>query len=349
METPDLITGNADIVELSATMFFACASDCMRKLRTQALQVACCDIPVLLVGESGTGKEVIATLIHNASHRARRPFLKVNCAAVPSELLESELFGYEAGAFTGAVRSKPGKFELADKGTILLDEVGEMPPPLQAKLLHVLQDQEYSRLGGRSTTRVDVRVLAATNVNIQEAIASRSLRPDLYYRLNGMTLRVPPLRERKEELPVLMNEFMARLSQRFARPPRSFSPGVMQCALSYGWPGNLRELQNFVKRFLILGDEELALADLSGAHGAEHGYSDWTSDGGLKSLGRSAKNGAESIAIAEALHKTSWNRKDAAALLKISYKALLYKIRQHDLRPPGATGNTSIKPANAVV
>jgi two-component system, NtrC family, response regulator AtoC len=334
---------SAEIVEFSNDMFFACASDCMRKLRAQAVQVASCDIPVLLLGESGTGKEVIATLIHHASPRAKRPMLKVNCAAVPADLLESELFGYEVGAFTGAVKAKPGKFELADKGTILLDEIAEMPPALQAKLLHVLQDQEFSRLGGRTTTKVDVRVLAATNIDIQEAIAARTLRPDLYYRLNGVSLRLPALRDRKEEIALLMNQFMLRLSQRFARPAPPLTPRLLQAAMGYPWPGNLRELQNFVKRYLVLGDEELAITELTSHNGMNGSISiEANGDGGLKTLGRSAKDGAEAIAIAEALEKTNWRRKDAAILLKISYKALLYKMRQHDLRPPGLPRSNTV-------
>ncbi len=183
------------------------ASPVMRKLRSQAALVANVLIPVLMLGESGTGKEVMARLIHKLSPRAHRTFLKVGCAAVPADLLESELFGYEAGAFTGANHPKPGKFELCNKGTILLDEIEEMPPLLQAKLLHVLQDQQFSRLGGRTVIKVDVRILAATNINIPEALASKRLREDLYYRLNAFTLQIPPLRERKEEIPILLKHF----------------------------------------------------------------------------------------------------------------------------------------------
>jgi two-component system, NtrC family, response regulator AtoC len=189
----------------------------MRKIRSQAALVANVDIPVLLLGESGTGKEVLGRLIHKLSPRAHRTFLKVNCAAVPADLLESELFGYEPGAFTGANHAKPGKFELCNKGTILLDEIGEMPPQLQAKLLHVLQDQQFSRLGSRSVIKVDVRILAATNINIPEALANKRLREDLYYRLNAFTLQIPPLRERKEEIPILLKHFMTRMAERYAR------------------------------------------------------------------------------------------------------------------------------------
>jgi transcriptional regulator with PAS, ATPase and Fis domain len=311
----------------------------MRKIRSQAALVANVDIPVLLLGESGTGKEVLGRLVHKLSPRAHRTFLKVNCAAVPADLLESELFGYEAGAFTGATHAKPGKFELCNKGTILLDEIGEMPPILQAKLLHVLQDQQFSRLGSRSVIKVDVRILAATNINIPEALANKRLREDLYYRLNAFTLNLPPLRERKEEIPILLKHFMSRMAEQYARPPLPLSPTLMTACLEYAWPGNLRELSNFIKRYLILGDESLAIAELNPksdvnggqrADGAPKGTESSTG-GGLKSLSRSAKDEAEAGAITQALEQTNWNRKQAAALLKISYKALLYKIRQYGI------------------
>jgi transcriptional regulator with PAS, ATPase and Fis domain len=306
----------------------------MQKIRSQAALVARCDIPVLLLGESGSGKEVIATLIHNLSPRASRPFLKVNCAAVPAELLESELFGYEAGAFTGAVKSKPGKFELCNKGTILLDEIGEMPPALQAKLLHVLQDNEFSRLGARSTTKVDVRILAATNIDVKEAMATKKLRPDLYYRLNGLQLRVPSLRERKEEIPILLKQFLARAADSFGRPAPQISSRLIQACLSYSWPGNLRELQNMVKRYIVLGDEDLAISELSGGAASYPAAAPVEPGSGLKSIVRSVKSEAEAVAISDALQGTNWNRKQAAKKLGISYKALLYKIRELNLQPP---------------
>jgi two-component system response regulator AtoC len=328
-----------EVEELCDDVYFVAASPAMRKIRSQAALVANVDIPVLLLGESGTGKEVVARLIHKLSPRAHRTFLKVNCAAVPADLLESELFGYEAGAFTGATHPKPGKFELCNKGTILLDEIGEMPPSLQAKLLHVLQDQQFSRLGSRSVIKVDVRILAATNINIPEALANKRLREDLYYRLNAFTLSLPPLRDRKEEIPILLKHFMSRLSERYARAPLPMSAGLMQACLDYTWPGNLRELSNFIKRFLILGDEKLAVNELQpkidgdGAHfdGSSRNSGENNGGGGLKSLARNAKDEAEAEAINKALEETNWNRKQAAALLKISYKALLYKIRQYGI------------------
>src|SRR5450432_1928982 len=328
---------SGEVEELTEDVFFIAASPAMRKIRSQAALVANVDIPVLLLGESGTGKEVLGRLIHKLSPRAHRTFLKVNCAAVPADLLESELFGYEPGAFTGATHAKPGKFEICNKGTILLDEIGEMPPLLQAKLLHVLQDQQFSRLGSRSVVPVDVRILAATNINIPEAIANKRLREDLYYRLNAFTMNIPPLRERKEEIPILLKHFMSHMSERYARSPLSMSPRFLQACLDYPWPGNLRELNNFIKRYIVLGDEKLAInelrpkGDAAGAHfdPAARGASD--SSGGLKSVARGAKDEAEAEAIAHALEATNWNRKQAAALLQISYKALLYKIRQYGI------------------
>ncbi len=342
-----------DIEELCDDVFFVAASPAMKKIRSQAALVANVDIPVLLLGESGTGKEVLGRLIHKLSPRAHRTFLKVNCAAVPADLLESELFGYEAGAFTGATHPKPGKFELCNKGTILLDEIGEMPPGLQAKLLHVLQDQQFSRLGSRTLVKVDVRILAATNINIPEALATKRLREDLYYRLNAFTMSLPPLRERKEEIPIHLKHFMSRMSESYARSPLPLSPPLMEACLRHSWPGNLRELSNFIKRYLVLGDETLAASELQprpdggvGMHVGMHAegrsaVAGAESAGGLKSLSRTAKDEAEAEAIARALEETNWNRKQAAALLQISYKALLYKIRQYGIAQSRSTHRLS--------
>lgn len=325
--------------ELSSDLFFIAASPAMRKVRAEAAQVAMINVPVLMLGESGVGKEVVARLIHKLSPRAHRTFLKVNCAALPSELLESELFGYEPGAFTGANRPKPGKFELCNHGTILLDEIGEMHPTLQAKLLHVLQDQQFSRLGGRTTISVDVRILAATNVNVQQAIASKRLREDLYYRLNAFTINLPPLRERREEIPLLLRHFMASMAERYARPPLPLSEALMDACMRHNWPGNLRELENLVKRYLILGDEAVIIEELDPQNNSmlAAGSAKRPVDGDLKSLVRGLKDEAEMQAISDALEQTRWNRKEAARLLNISYKALLYKIRQYGIDPHAET------------
>lgn len=324
------------VEDVSDDVKFIAGAESMRKIRAQVGMIARVDVPVLLLGESGTGKEVVARLIHKLSSRADRTFLKVNCAALPGELLESELFGYEPGAFTGALKSKPGKFEQCDQGTILLDEIGEMPPGLQAKLLHVLQDQEFSRLGSRSVVRVDVRILAATNVDIPHALTTKKLREDLYYRLNALTITLPPLRERRESIPALLRHFMMLFSARFGREPLPLSPRLMSAAVNHSWPGNLRELENFVKRYLIIGDEGQMLSDLGGegegkpaATPAPAPARPQSND--LKSLVRDLKSDAEMEAIGRVLEQTKWNRKEAARQLNISYKALLYKIRKYEL------------------
>lgn len=323
-------------IPLTDTQSFVRFSPRMRDIESQAALVARADIPLLILGESGTGKEVLALYTHKMSSRSQRTFLKVNCAAMPAELIESELFGYEQGAFTGAVKTKQGKFEDCNGGTIFLDEIGEMPAMLQAKLLQVLQDGTFSRLGGRSTIKVDVRVIAATNINMKQAIAKKTFREDLYYRLNGFTLNVPPLRERREEIPVLANYFMRKGAARYGRSPLAFSPGFMAKLTQYGWPGNLRELENIVNCYLVLGDEKEILREI-GSFEAPAQISVVTAETpnrvGLKRLVRNLKGEAESTAIAQVLEEKRWNRKAAASDLKISYKALLYKIKQYNLEP----------------
>jgi two-component system response regulator AtoC len=327
---------NEVVDELDDDLFFLAASPAMKQLRAQAALIAKVDVPVLLLGESGVGKEILARLIHKMSVRAHRSMVKVNCAALPADLLESELFGYDAGAFTGASKSKPGKFEMAHKGTILLDEIGEMGAGLQAKLLHVLQDGSFSRLGGRANITADARVLAATNIDVRKAIAERKLREDLYYRLNAFTLTVPPLRERREEVPVLLRYYMNNLARQFGKNAPPVSDRLMQECMRYHWPGNLRELCNLVKRFLVLGDEGTVIEELRMRSQEEPGESDGSpaaARGGLKAMMRNLKDDAEAREIQRALEDANWNRKVAAAQLNISYKALLYKIKQHGLSP----------------
>jgi transcriptional regulator with PAS, ATPase and Fis domain len=317
----------------------------MQKIRAQAAQVAKVDMPVLLLGESGAGKEVLARLIHKLSRRAGKPMIKVNCAALPHELLESELFGYEAGAFTGATRSKPGLLELCDKGTIFLDEIGEMSPVLQAKLLHVLQDGKFSRLGGRTTITSDFRVLAATNINVKEAIEAKAFREDLYYRLNAFTINVPPLRERREEIPFLLRHFVQQFSEKYNCPAVEYSEELIRACMQHSWPGNLRELGNFVKRYLVLQDEAQAIAELEITNaGAQLAASLDDEDSmigsgdDLKSMVQNLKERAEPKIIERVLIATKWNCKTAAMQLKISYKALLYKMKQYRIFPPGVSG-----------
>jgi transcriptional regulator with PAS, ATPase and Fis domain len=274
----------------------------------------------------------------------------VNCAALPGELLESELFGFEQGAFTGAVRSKPGKFEMANKGTIFLDEIAEMSTHLQAKLLHVLQDHQYSRLGGRHLVETDVRVLAATNVDVHEAMKTGKFREDLYYRLNVLSINVPPLRERTAEIPLLFRHFLTKYSEKFGKTPPGPTKHLLDAAVNYPWPGNLRELENFVKRYVILEDDEGSLRELVEMSSTRQRTSPREErpapkEQGLKALVRGLKDEAEMEAIADALEKTRWCRKDAAKMLGISYKALLYKMRQFNLDAP-RTRKTASAPLN---
>ncbi len=331
-------SSGVDIEQLPGEWCYVAASPAMRKVRTQISQVANIDVPVLLLGESGTGKEVVARMVHKLSARAHRTFLRVNCAALPVELLESELFGHEAGAFTGATKSKPGKFEICNKGTLMLDEIAEMPIPPQAKLLHVLQDGEFSRLGSPTTVRVDVRILAATNVDISQAIETKRFRTDLYYRLNAFTIYVPPLRERKEDIPVLLNHFINYWADRYGRPRLPVSAAMLNACMRYPWPGNARELENFVKRYLIVADEEQALSVLG--HVSNNGTEfraepsppiDSSHCDDLKSLVRGLKQQAEKGAILQALERTQGRRKETAKLLNISLRALIYKIRQYGI------------------
>ena len=321
---------------LTEDLSFLAASPQMLKIRQQILQIAPVDVPVFISGESGVGKEVISRMIHLRSTRRQQPFVKVNCAALPGELLESELFGFEQGAFTGAVRAKPGKFEMANKGTIFLDEIAEMSPHLQAKLLHVLQDGQYSRLGARSVINVDVRVLAATNVDVKDAMKSGRFREDLYYRLNVLSIHVPPLRERTLEIPLLFSHFLVKYSEKYQKAAPQPSKHLLEAAARYPWPGNLRELENFVKRYVILEDDEGSFRELLEMTGQQQRTAPREEpappkDQGLKALVRGLKDEAEMEAIADALEKTNWCRKDAAKMLGISYKALLYKMRAFNL------------------
>lgn len=329
------------IEDLGSGQFFLAASPAMLEILHQVRLLSRADVPVLITGESGVGKEIVATLIHKYSSRANRTFLKVNCAALPNDLLESELFGYEAGAFTGAAKAKPGKFDVCDKGTILLDEIGEMSPQLQAKLLHVLQDGTFSRLGSRLNTKVDVRVLAATNIDIEQAIADKHFREDLYYRLNAFVLHVPPLRERTQEIPWLLQNLSGKLAGANDLQPMHFSPRMVSAALRYHWPGNLRELGNFVKRYLIMRDETAALVELESKVVARPPVMTMPnpatagviapSAAGLKSAVRSTRDQTESRMIREVLEESRWNRRIAAERLQISYKSLLQKIRYYNL------------------
>jgi DNA-binding NtrC family response regulator len=389
-------------------------SDGMRRARALVERIADTDVPVLLLGESGTGKEVIAREIHARSRRRKNAFIKVNCAALPGELLESELFGHEKGAFTGATAEKPGKFELADQGTIFLDEIGEMAIRLQAKLLQVLQDEEFFRVGGKKSVRVDSRVVVATNRQLEREIEAGNFREDLFYRLNVVTIRLPPLRERRDDIPALVNHFLGKYGRRY-RGTMSELPGeVMRAFTDYDWPGNVRELENMVRRIVVLKDPMLVMDELRAgrtyaappslptAYGGEGGmpvhareplhpvapapaaaeppaganaYAGGSalfgeplharapqapalpappryaspfdapqppppppsmpeSEMSLKDIGKRAAMLAERDAILAMLQRTAWNKRKAANKLRISYKALLYKIKECGIIDP---------------
>ena len=313
-------------------------SEAMRGVRDLVEQISDTDVTVLITGESGVGKEVVAREIHRRSPRVSRPFVKVNCAALPEELLESELFGYERGAFTGAVSRKPGKFEVADTGTMFLDEIGEMSPPLQAKLLQVLQDSTFSRLGGNREIRVDVRVLCATNRSLEQMVKAGTFREDLYYRLNVVDIRIPPLRERRDEIPVLVDAFLRRYAAKYGKPQRKASATLMRVMERYGFPGNVRELENLIKRVVVLQSEDSVIADMLGGDRTKNVpdrfhmvVEELAASAGhvpLKEVGHRAALEAERVAIDRVLNRTQWNRKAAALMLGVSYKTLLQKIRE---------------------
>ena len=338
--------------ELGGDNFFLAACPTMHKVYDQIRRIAEVDVPVFITGESGTGKEIASLLLHKLSSRAQRKFLKVNCAAIPEDLLESELFGYEAGAFTGATHSKPGHFEMGDRGTILLDEIAEMPPRLQAKLLQVLQEQKFFRLGSKSSVSVNIRIMAATNVDIEDAIKQGRLRLDLYYRLNAFNVCLPPLRERREEIASLFRHYMKRLASTYKLPQRTLTDGLLRACMQHAWPGNLRELHNFVKRYLVLGDDIAMAAELFTQNGSAERIAMARMQGAnsndLKKMVREIKGEAEAEAIAQALEQTNWNRKQAASLLNISYKALIYKSRQYGILRAKASPRklVSMNPAN---
>ena len=318
----------------------------MQEVREIIEQVADTDITVLVRGESGTGKEVVARALYQLGDRCDQPFVKVNCAALPSELLESELFGFEKGAFTGAQKRKLGKFEYANRGTIFLDEISEMPPGLQAKLLQVLQDGEFSRLGGEADVKVDTRIIAATNRNLEQAVRDGEFREDLYYRLNVVTILVPPLRDRIDAVPLLTEHFLSVYSEQYGKPVRGLSQETMQVLLSYHWPGNVRELENMIKRMVVLGNEKAVIQEIQSQEvrrlepAAESDVFDLASIGtdlangagvDLKAISKRASQMAEKKVIEKVLSQTRWNRKEAAQRLQISYKALLYKMKENGL------------------
>jgi two-component system response regulator AtoC len=304
--------------------------------------IADTDVTVLVDGESGVGKELVARRLHRNSSRRDNRWVKVNCAALPPDLLESELFGYEKGAFTGALKRKEGKFEYANGGTIFLDEIGEMSLALQAKLLQVLQDREFCRLGGNEVLRVDVRVVCATNRDLRKAVEARQFREDLYYRLNVVNIRVPGLKERREDIPLLTRYFLHKYSEKYGRARLEVSDQLMAYFLAYDWPGNVRELENLVKRLVILDDERFIFGEFKGRNispaspalmpaAGDEPLEELDLESGtisLKEIARRASVDAERKMIAAVLEQTNWNRRKASKILDVSYKTLLYKIRE---------------------
>jgi len=330
-------------------------SERMRAVEDIVRRAADTNVTVLLTGESGVGKEMVARAIHQISGRLDKPFVKVNCASLPAELLESELFGHEKGAFTGAHRRKPGKFELAHQGTFLLDEIGEMPLSLQAKLLHVLQDAKFFSVGGTELITADVRLIAATNSNLAALVASGQFREDLYYRLNVVTIPIPPLRTRREEIPSLVRHFLGRFCKQYNRSTPTISPETMRLFQEYSWPGNVRELENMIRRLVVLQSELLVQEEIAlrterpqatppapsfvAPRDPAPPRTGKSSSLGLKEIAKKAAMAAEAAAIKEVLERVRWNRAETARLLKISYKALLYKIRQCGLDGPRPDGH----------
>ncbi|MBP1713474.1 MAG: two component, sigma54 specific, transcriptional regulator, Fis family [Deltaproteobacteria bacterium] len=326
-------------MDISKIFFVSCPN--MMKVKAIIDEIAKTDITVLIKGESGTGKEYVAQTIHQNSHRREKPFIKVNCAAIPKTLLESELFGYERGAFTGADQNKPGKFELANGGTILLNDIGEIDISIQAKLLQVLQDGEFSRLGGSGNVQVDTRIITTTQNHLEKYMMEGRFRQDLFFRINVMGITVPPLRERREQILPFCQNFFDLYRKKFGKTTPFLSAKILKLFKEYDWPGNVRELENLIKRIILFGEEDVVKSLLNGrGKGAaplrnSDSFNNHEIKGdqtvNLRKIGKEAAALAERGAIEKALFETHWNRKEAAKLLKVSYKALLYKIQKYRL------------------
>jgi two-component system response regulator AtoC len=329
-------------------------SQAMQAVRQKIERAAGLNVPILILGESGTGKEVLARYVHEHSPWHRGPFVKVNCPAIPGTLLESELFGFQKGAFTGAHAAKPGRIEMAQGGTLFLDEIAELDASLQAKLLHVLQDGHFTRIGDHEEKRMDARVVCATNRDLQREIESGGFRSDLFYRINVITIMLPPLRERRDEIPYLADYLRVQFNRRFERDAAPLSSETLYLLRQRDWPGNIRELENCIARYVVLGSEESFYADRIERSPLHVNYQP-SPDGNipLKHIAQQATRRMERDVILKVLQANHWNRRKAAEILKISYRALLYKVRQAGLpakRPrqkPLGDGELGPDPAQA--
>jgi two-component system, NtrC family, response regulator AtoC len=324
------------------------SSEAMQMLRARMDKVASANVPVLIHGESGTGKDIIARMIHGLSPWKSGPFVKVNCPAIPGTLLESELFGYEKGAFTGAYGSKPGRVELAHRGTLFLDEISELDLALQSKLLQLLQDGQFCRIGAQEDKKVEVRVVCATNRQLEREIENGTFRQDLFYRINVVNLHLPPLRERRGDIGSLVNYFLEYYNHKYNCRAHALSSELIAVLQKYHWPGNIRELENLMKRYVILGSEDVISNDLIARNEQEFLNPEINLDGpiSLKKLTRQATRELERKVILKVLQAHHWNRKQAARALSISYRALLYKIRDAGLPPNRAVRRPNEAVAN---
>lgn len=318
-------------------------TEAMNAVRDRLMKLAGANVPVLIQGESGTGKDIIARMVHANSPWRSGPWVKVNCPAIPGTLLESELFGYEKGAFTGAYGVKPGRVEMAHRGTLFLDEISELDMPLQSKLLQLLQDGQFCRIGAQEDKKVEVRVVCATNRKLEQEVENGTFRSDLFYRINVVNLHLPPLRERASDIPDLIAYFLEYHNRKYNCRAKALSSEMMAVLRKYHWPGNIRELENLMKRYVILGSEDVLSTDLS-PRTADLFSTDIPVDGqiSLKKLTRQAVRELERKVILKVLQNHHWNRKQAAKALNISYRALLYKIRD-----AGLPSNRMAKPSDA--
>src|ERR1700737_2034259 len=319
-------------------------TEAMQAVRDRLSKLAGANVPVLIEGESGTGKDIIARMIHANSPWRTGPWVKVNCPAIPGTLLESELFGYEKGAFTGAYGTKPGRVEMAHRGTLFLDEISELDLGLQSKLLQLLQDGQFCRIGAQEDKKVEVRVVCATNRVLETEIENGTFRQDLFYRINVVNLQMPPLRERRGDIADLVTYFLEHYNRKYNCRARTLSADLMSALHKHHWPGNIRELENLIKRYVILGNEEVISNDLV-SRKQEYFNPEIDVDGpiSLKAITRQATRQLERKVILKVLQAHHWNRKQAARALSISYRALLYKIRDAGL-PPNRSSRRRIDP-----